>query len=536
MIEKAFFLNDGYLHIPIKSRDENGITVDIIADGELYAQYYVPIAKNSDERDFYAYLDLTAYKCKEVRLVSENCDNSVFDGVIAGDAPENEPTLYPELYNENVRQKIHYSPKRGWVNDPNGLFYKDGVFNLYYQHNPLDNLSYGADISWGHAISVNGLNFTELPEAIVPDDANYIVASGSALVDQYNIACLSKDAIIGAYTKLLGGRCLSLHPEIVEGEGQVVVYSLDGGITFKKMTGSVTIPAPPKTYWRDPKLIQIDEKTIAMAVYETYDGQNCVSFYKTNDCRNWKFCSRNMDLYECPDLFCLETVETGEKLWVLYGGNGKYRVGNFESFVFTPNGGEGFLDYGDSVYAGQTYNNFDDDYRRFFTAWLREDTERDVFDKENRRYGFSQSMNLMTELSIHKTDDGYRVFRKPIAEIEKLRKTTTASKLNGEVFATYPAEIEFTAEKDFKIVADKELLCYNAEKRTIFGANDKSYTLSGINDLSIRIITDTNSVEIFIADEIVLSYYCDMTKNNIKILSDSNISGKVYELCSIWKG
>ena len=331
MTEKTFILKDGYIHIPIKSRDENGITVDIIADGEKYAQFYIPIAKSIDECDFYAYLDFSGYK--EIKLICKDCDDdSMFDSVIIGKAPENELSLYPGLYKEEVRQKIHYSPRRGWINDPNGLFCKDGVFNLYYQHNPLDNLSYGTDSSWGHAISVNGLNFTELPEAIIPDDANFIVASGSALIDQYNITGIGKDAIIGAYTKLLGGRCLQLHPEIIEGEGQVVVYSVDGGIKFKKITGDVTIPAPPKTYWRDPKLIQIDEKTIAMAVYETYEGQNCVSFYKSNDCRKWEFCSRNIDLYECPDLFCLKTVETDEKLWVLYGGNGKYKVGNFENF------------------------------------------------------------------------------------------------------------------------------------------------------------------------------------------------------------
>ena len=145
-------------------------------------------------------------------------------------------------------------------------------------------------------------------------------------------------------------------------------------------------------------------------------------------------------------------------------------------------------------------------------------------------------MNLMSELSIHKTDIGYRVFRKTIAEIGKLRKSSSLLKHNKVGDVTYPAEIEFDTKNDFKIVADKELLCYNAVKRTVLGANDKEYILSGHNDISVRIITDTNSIEIFVSDEIVLSYYCDMRNSNIKILSDSEITCKVYELNTIWGG
>lgn len=539
MTEKTFILKDGYIHIPIKSRDEKGITVDIIADGEKYAQFYIPIEKNTDECDFYTYLDFSGYK--EIKLICKDCDDdSIFDGIIQGKNPDKEPALYPELYKESLRQQIHYSPKRGWVNDPNGLFYNDGVFNLYCQHNPLDNRHFGVDISWGHAKSRDGVHFTELPVAILPDDVNYIVASGSALVDEDDISGFGKGTIIAAYTKLIGGRCLSLHPEIIEGEGQIVVYSTDGGITFKRITDDITVPAPPKTYWRDPKLIQIDENTIGMAVYETFEGENCVSFYKSNDCRKWEFCSRNMDLYECPDLFCLDVIETGEKLWVLYGGNGKYRIGNFENFVFTPVSGEGFLDYGDSVYAGQTYNNFPDEKRRMFTAWIREDTERETFDVSDGRkkhFGFSQAMNLMSELSIHKVNDGYRVFRKPIKEIDSLRESCTDAKLSGIIDIPCPGEAEFTvvSKNNIKILADKILFCYNAENRTINNCRDKEYSLSTEGDFNLRIIADTNSVEIFVADEIVMTYFCDVKNTKFSIECDKPLDGRVYRLNSIWE-
>lgn len=532
MIAKDFVVRNGKLHFPIKSRREDGFVVGVYADSEKRAEFYIPLALKGEKIDFYAPFDISRFSADTVTLISEESDNeTLFDSILQGEGVG----LYPELYNEYHRQQIHYSPARGWVNDPNGLFCKDGVFNLYYQHNIFENIHAGVNISWGHAITEDGVHYKELPDAILPHDADYIVASGSAIVDENNLSGFGKDTIIAAYTRLIAGRVYILGKDVYTGEGQIVCCSTDGGMTYKPITDGLTIPAPDRTYWRDPKLFKIDESTLGMAVYETFEGENCVSFYKSNNCRNWEFCSRNMDLYECPDLFCLDVEETGEKLWGLYGGNGKYRVGTFENFVFSPLGNEGYLDYGDKVYAGQTYNNYPSDKKRLFTAWLREEDDRDAVDETGRRVGFSQSMSLMSELSIHKTKHGYRIFRKPIDKISTLRKTCEEVLLNGKIEVLCPGEIEFKVNSDIKFIANDILFCYNAKERKITSVSGKEYELCSENDFNVRIIFDTNSVEICVADEIVMSFFKDVKKTQFEFVSDSEITGKIYKYESIWK-
>ena len=244
-----------------------------------------------------------------------------------------------------------------------------------------------------------------------------------------------------------------------------------------------------------------------------------------------------MDFYECPDLFKLKVANSDEELWVVYGANGKYSIGHFENFVFTPINQGGYIDYGDAVYAGQTFNNYESDTKRIYTAWIR-DMEHPwgyVENEPNRKYGFSQSMALLTELSIYKTEKGYRLFRAPIAALETLRDTEKDIVGNEVVNINAPYEMAFTLRKDCDACINMGPIwvSYNAENHRIDSSSGKSYVICSEGDLSVRIIVDTRSAEIFLQDEIVMSFF--VKQPEIKVDCEYLVDGKLYLLKSIWK-
>ena len=421
----------------------------------------------------------------------------------------------------------------------NGLFFKDGEFNMYFQHNPLCNRHFTTNISWGHAKTSDGLYFKELPDAIMPRNSRVHIASGSAIVDETNISGFGKDTILAAYTDLIS-RQFHNRPAVTSGFGQNVMYSLDGGITFNYFPGNPVISVPSTERWRDPKILRIDENTICIAVYETYQGIDCISFYKSTDCKKWEFCSRILNYFECPDLFPLKVKNSDEKLWVLYGARGKYQIGHFENFEFKPLTDGEFIDYGDAVYAGQTFNNYESEDTRIYVAWLRERFcgGEDDENEPTLKFGFSQSMALFTEFSLYKINGTYRLRRKLFSKIEKLRTTQSDIKLNEIDVLPTPTETVFTlkCDKDACISFGEQKVIFNSAQNKIYTESpkgDKEYGFFEKSDMQVRIIADTRSVEIFIKDEMVISFFTVDKKFNLEC--EYEIDAKQYSLKSIWE-
>lgn len=543
MVKKDFFAPDGYLHAPImcgKDPSEDSYYVKIMSGETLLGEVLLALAAKDEPFLFYAPIDIKRYGVSEVTLCCESgftkpCKN-LFDGIIAGKDPLEEKALYPDLYNEEVRQQIHFSAKCGWLNDPNGCFYKDGLYHLYFQHSPYLYHHNTVNMSWGHAISRDGVHFTEIGDAIMPDNTFYNVASGSAIVDEYNISGLGCSTVIAAHTDLTSERYFN-SGESAAASRQHLLFSTDNGYSFTRFENSPFLASPSGEYWRDPKLLFIDDKTLCVALWETRESIGCISFYKTNDCKNWEFCSSIMGFYECPDLFPLKCEETGEELWVLYGGNGAYYVGSFDNFTFTPIEKDLYLDYGDSVYAAQTFNNIGGKEKRYHIGWLF-DKERMVNgdtikhgDVPYKQVSSSQSMSLITELSLHKTSGGYRVFRRPTAALKALRACEKNVALNGQHTVSSPLEWTFAATKDFTLRFGKDFVEYSSQSGRLTTSAGLSYTLSK-SGTAVRVFFDTRSVEVFINDEFAASF--SYSGKEAVLQSEEKIIGTQFSLKSIW--
>lgn len=315
-------------------------------------------------------------------------------------------------------------------------------------------------------------------------------------------------------------------------------YSTDGGFTFNKFPKEPIIPVPMGECWRDPKLLFIDEGKLCIAVYETFEGENCVSFYSSENCVDWKFESRSPDLCECPDLFPLSVTETDERLWVLYGGNGRYLVGEFKDYRFTPKGSEGFLDYGSAVYAGQTWNSHPDKNTRYHIAWMVDDSMTWGYDrKKNHGVPFAESMSLVCRLELHKIGDAYKLFKTPITGVDALRGAAdnfTVKNGNESLYVPGDCEIMPSTDKDFSVKVGENGFTYEKASGKLIFTSGKTYPPRRADKLKVRVITDVRSVEFFIADE-VSAAFTDLSAEKTLHIEGAEASGTKWKMRGIWE-
>lgn len=124
-----------------------------------------------------------------------------------------------------MRPQFHFTNRRGWLNDPNGLVFHEGAWHLFYQHHP-----YGwrwGNMHWGHAVAKDLVHWEELPIAVYPHRFGDWAYSGSAVVDRANTAGFKTggaDPLVIAYTSTGRGECLAV--------------STDGGATFREPAGN----------------------------------------------------------------------------------------------------------------------------------------------------------------------------------------------------------------------------------------------------------------------------------------------------------
>ena len=475
------------------------------------------------------------------------------------------------LYQEELRPQFHFTPETNWTNDPNGMVYYKGTYHLFFQHNPVA-LPWG-NMTWGHAVSKDMVHWKELEDAIHPDELGTIF-SGTAVVDFNNSSGLQKgdEKPIVAFYTYCGGCEQFGEPGGDEPFTQAIAYSTDGGKTFTKYAGNPVIGNITGGSDRDPKVFWHEESgKWVMALFldhasnkESTRPLKGSSFnwnfgiFNSDDLLTWEQTSEleNLELFECPELFELPVDgNPNNTKWVIWDAPGDYFIGDFDGKTFTRESGKHIGDYGSNFYASQTFNNIPaSDGRRIQIAWMA--------GGEYPGMPFNQQMTFPREMTLRTTEDGIRMFREPIQEIENLRVNTfsLSNKLvspneepiqgfKGELLDVH-LEVEPRGASDLGFMTDALKVRYYVDEGVLAaGRHNRQFNNAALKlqngQLKLRLLIDRSSMEVFGNDgRVSLSFNYNGSSSAEK--GDANIrfftnggkalikSLKIYELRSIW--
>ena len=322
------------------------------------------------------------------------------------------------------RPVYHHTPLYGWMNDANGLVYKDGEYHLYFQYNPYG--SKWGNMHWGHSVSKDLVHWQHLDPAIARDTLGHIF-SGSTVIDKNNSAGYGKDAMIAFYT--------SASDE--HGQIQCMAYSTDNGRTYTKYAKNpILTPFDGLKDFRDPKVFWYEP---AQKWYMIVSADKNMRFYSSTDLKQWEYLSQfgegygvQPNQFECPDFIQLPVDGNKDNMkWVMivnvnpgcpFGGSAtEYFVGTFDGKEFKCDNDKSvtkWLDFGKDHYATVCFSNTGD--RVIAVPWMSNWQYANV--TPIRQYRGANA--LPRELSLYTKDGEVYMAANAVKETEGLRKET----------------------------------------------------------------------------------------------------------------
>jgi fructan beta-fructosidase len=546
-VVRQFTFEKKYLNLPVKNKAPERL-IHVLLDNKIVREFEINLAHG--EPDFWVYLELNQFKGKEasIRINRLNSINRKgFDSIYQADTFPGED----ELYKEKHRPQFHFSSKRGWNNDPNGLMYYAGEYHLFYQHNPFG-WPWG-NMTWGHAVSKDLIHWEELGDALHPDELGTMF-SGSGIVDWKNTTGFQtgdEPPLITIYTNAGSENPWSQGKPFTQG----IAYSNDRGRTWTKYEGN-PVQGHINEGNRDPKVIWWEETNEWVIVL--YLKESRMAFFRSPNLKRWELQSILQSFHECPELFELPVDgDENNKKWILYGAAGNYFIGDFDGSKFTPESEVIEYNYGNAFYAAQTFSDVPkEDGRRIQIGWGTVPMPG---------MPWNQMMNFPVELTLRKTSEGIKMFSEPVKEIEKLHKKKhhfsnkringikTFTGISGELFHI-KAEFEIEDATSFGLLIREFNISYDVKSGYIICTGPKNEMgperfyephkapLKPIDGkIYLEIIVDRTMVEVFPNKG---RYYFPMgtylvdKDPAIKVFSEDGEtkikSVEIYELESIW--
>ena len=471
-----------YLHLPVR---KNGARQKMSLQlGKELREFDISVAM--EDPDFWVFTDVRAYRGQTVSYWL--ADGSTPPRLKTAD----EIPGADSLYRETLRPQVHFSSRRGWLNDPNGLVYQNGEYHLFYQHNPYG-IRHG-NMHWGHAVSTDLLHWEELPIAIRPRKHGDWAFSGSAVVDKDNTAGFGKDALVAVYTSTGRGECLA--------------YSTDGGRTMTEYAGNPVLKhtgRDPKVFWYEPEghwvMVVFDEREVTEKNGEMNRPKH-LRIYTSPNLKEWTYASSNGPFWECPELFELPVEgENGVTKWIMHGANTQYQVGTFDGYVFTPKTPRIEFRSG-ALYAAQLWNNAPDG-RKIMIGWGAGITAPGM--------PFTQLMTIPVELRLERGPGGLRLLPRPVRELAGLRKKTethpffTVHHDSTKTVMLPPAEeaihLKMSVDLSDAFGFTLNLRGYKLEYKVLdHKLNNVLVPPKEDNTVDLEIIMDRTSVEVFAND------------------------------------
>ncbi len=529
-----------YLLLPVQEKAEM-CNIKVVKNNTQVKALNVRLASN--HIDYYVPLDLKQFG-EDAKLALDIHVNGTYrnDGELSGFTCWKKMQFsdtFDTANREKYRPVYHHTPAWGWMNDPNGMFYKDGVWHLYFQYNPYG--SQWENMTWGHSTSTDLIHWT-FQGAPIEADAWGTIFSGSAVVDHNNTAGFGKGAVVAMYTSA------------GENQTQSIAYSNDNGQTFTKYDGNPVLTSNTPDY-RDPHVFwNEDIKRWNMIMAE---GQH-MDIYSSADLKEWKLESQfgaeygnHGGVWECPDLMKMKVRGTDQYKWMLlcninpggpFGGSAtQYFVGQFDGHKFTCESAPEvtkWMDYGKDHYATVTFDNAPDG-RRVAMAWMS--NWQYANQVPTMQYRSANSVPRDLDLYEYQGQTYCGVTPSPELAAARPKKATKTLTEACEMVVTLKGNATITLAND---KGEQVVMTYDEKSRTFAMDRTKSGQKEFSDDFAaltvapvhgkmsqLRLFIDRSSIEAFDADgKMAMTNLVFPTKPYNKVLVKGKAKYVVYNL------
>lgn len=555
-------VTEDYLLLPIQDDTPEG-KICVVKDNEQKSTLMnVRLAR--ERVDSYVPFALSAYKGQHISIEIQGVPETALcwkELKLSGS--------FDMANKESFRPVYHHTPAYGWMNDPNGMFYKDGVYHLYFQYNPYG--SVWGNMHWGHSTSTDLMHWKFEGCAIVPD-AWGAIFSGSCVVDHENTAGFGKEAVVAFYTSAKSTPWGDI-------QMQSMAYSLDNGKTFTKYEGNPILTSSEKDF-RDPKVFWYAPGKHWVMILAV--GQH-MEIYSSINLKEWKKESEfgamqgaHGGVWECPDLVEIPVEGTREKKWVLicnlnpggpFGGSAaQYFVGSFDGkkFVNESPTQTKWMDWGKDNYATVTWNNAPDG-RCIALGWMS--NWQYANNVPTRQYRSANT--LARDLTLYREGQELYLKSTPSSEVKKARgkKVSIPSfkvsekhemvNLFEEKQGAYEVEIVIqnagASKIAFCLLNDKgekvsmyydlnrkQFVMDRSESGTVdFSKDFPAVTVAPVNvdkELTLRLFVDRSSIEAFGEDgKFVMTNLVFPSQPYVKMCFEADKNGYAVKSLNVYK-
>lgn len=504
---------ENFLLLPVQD-DAPEARICLIDADNVPIGVFVNVRLARQRVDYFVPFDLSAYKNREVTLEVQGtpADACCWKELLLSDA-------FDTANREPFRPVYHHTPLYGWMNDPNGMFYKDGVYHLYFQYNPYG--STWGNMTWGHSTSTDLVHWEFQGTPICPDGYGSIF-SGSCVVDADNTAGFGAGAVVAFYTS-------AKNTSWGDSQSQSMAYSTDGGMTFTKYVGNPVLTSDKRDF-RDPKVFWYAPGKHWVMILAA--GQE-MEIYSSIDLKEWKYESSfgsrqgaHGGVWECPDLVEVSVEDTRETRWVLicninpggpFGGSAtQYFVGTFDGKKFTNESPTQtkWMDWGKDHYATVTFSNAPSD-RVIALGWMSNWQYQSVLPT----FQYRGANTIARDLSLYRSYNGELMLRcAPSPEIEKARignhifpafrvsGSYTVDSLLEDNNGAYEIELELKNNGAERIVIilgngkDEQLYMYYDTQRRQFVMERSQSGLTGLSPefsaMTVAPVEDTDHIRL----------------------------------------
>lgn len=555
-------VTEDYLLLPIQDDAPEG-KICVVKDNEQKGTLMnVRLAR--ERVDSYVPFALSAYKGQHISIEIQGVPETALcwkELKLSGS--------FDMVNKESFRPVYHHTPAYGWMNDPNGMFYKDGVYHLYFQYNPYG--SVWGNMHWGHSTSTDLMHWKFEGCAIVPD-AWGAIFSGSCVVDHENTAGFGKEAVVAFYTSAKSTPWGDI-------QMQSMAYSLDNGKTFTKYEGNPILTSSEKDF-RDPKVFWYAPGKHWVMILAV--GQH-MEIYSSVNLKEWKKESEfgamqgaHGGVWECPDLVEIPVEGTREKKWVLicnlnpggpFGGSAaQYFVGSFDGkkFVNESPTQTKWMDWGKDNYATVTWNNAPDG-RCIALGWMS--NWQYANNVPTRQYRSANT--LARDLTLYREGQELYLKSTPSVEVKKARgkKVSIPSfkvsekhemvNLFEEKQGAYEVEIVIQNTGASKIAfcllndkGEKVSMYYDLNRKQFvmdrsesgkvdFSKDFPAVTVAPVNvdkELTLRLFVDRSSIEAFGEDgKFVMTNLVFPSQPYVKMCFEADKNGYAVKSLNVYK-